>query len=856
MNIIKIILIIIISIYSCGQSTIGGNKTVIAGSVDLGGNSNAIITACGTGQRGDPSNANIIRCEPFEILAAHFDGTSTTPALVPIFGTSDYSKIVEDNSIFASGAGSMRMDIPAISGSDVSGAYFANFQNDLLWQLGAQDQAAPHEGFIQWRQRDDSGSLANIPQGRKLIDVAVGDYVSGYRATSCDPTSELEAVITHYGYALDGPLGTPPHIIPNVYTNCGTAVNIDIEAVSGPQAGTTSFQNRNETNCKHNINGGGTNDYTGCWSHNADEWATYEMHFVIGNWNTANSCVDIWLAHENAAPQLIISQCDVNFLNDDSTVARLGKVWFTPYTTGRNSGVTYSAGKTWYDDLIISKAFIPFPTQTIPQPPTYLHTTAVGSSSVSLAWTDNTGGTSIYKVSRCTNAPKYCEFGDTAFAQVGSNTAAGATTFTDSTVAVSTTYTYRVEDATTALSVSNDFQAVTPSTAMNWTQLSNTAITSAVWPVVGGSYSSADITSLEGHNGDPAKVTDYSGMVVADNGAAHARAEINGGGHASYGGNQTYEVDLVSSTITLKYGPTVPGVGGCDNTTWDAVACAVNIPFTTATGACVVDATAVNPNARHTYNTLLYYANIGNGDEGMLMFDGGATYCGQGGGSRGQAFTLDFGASTSSKNGSVWTRAAYTNAMNSSDIHSTAHIYRAGGTNGAGGTVYGWSDYNFGTYSIATSTFTLLVDYTGELNCGSSLPSVVDETNSKLVLLCPNAGKIYSKNLTSGHPADVTGTGCSTLLAVSASGITWDSTHNEIWAYQGWGNTVYRIDWNSGTSKYDCASVTVTGAPLASDPSPGDNIQHPWGRFQYVKSLDRIAFYPTAALGAWLLKVH
>src|SRR6185369_5866541 len=98
--------------------------------------------------------------------------------LMPLSGTSDYSRATRDTSQAASGLSSLRFTIPSNSGSDVAGAWFANFSDDLSFQVGEGDEV-----YVQWRQRFSSdlltteyaakgGGLAN---GWKLLDLSAGD---------------------------------------------------------------------------------------------------------------------------------------------------------------------------------------------------------------------------------------------------------------------------------------------------------------------------------------------------------------------------------------------------------------------------------------------------------------------------------------------------------------------------------------------------------------------------------------------------------------------------------------------------------------------------------------------------------
>ena len=78
---------------------------------------------------------------------------------------------------------------------------------------------------------------------------------------------------------------------------------------------------------------------------------------------------------------------------------------------------------------------------TPPLPPSGLTATAINSHRVDLAWTDNSNNETGFRIERCTGSTLACAGGP--FGTVGT-VGANVTTFSDTTVAPSTTYTYRV----------------------------------------------------------------------------------------------------------------------------------------------------------------------------------------------------------------------------------------------------------------------------------------------------------------------------------------------------------------------------------------------------------------------------
>ncbi|HYC69752.1 MAG TPA: Calx-beta domain-containing protein [Opitutaceae bacterium] len=102
------------------------------------------------------------------------------------------------------------------------------------------------------------------------------------------------------------------------------------------------------------------------------------------------------------------------------------------------------------------------PPSAPPAAPSGLHSTAVGGSAVTLAWTDNSTNETAFAVERAPGT-------SASFAEVG-RTAANTTTFTDSAVAPSTTYTYRVRAVAGALfsNYTNAHAVTTTATPEAW----------------------------------------------------------------------------------------------------------------------------------------------------------------------------------------------------------------------------------------------------------------------------------------------------------------------------------------------------------------------------------------------------
>src|SRR4029450_10090003 len=113
-----------------------------------------------------------------------FPGTSAAPVI--------------DTTVKASGAGSLRFDVPSLSGSSAAGSWWANFSPNLATQFGENS-----EFYIQWRQRFNQAfidtffkEIGGSPQGGiKQAIITTGDQ-AGKLYNSCEAIGNV--VQTYY----------------------------------------------------------------------------------------------------------------------------------------------------------------------------------------------------------------------------------------------------------------------------------------------------------------------------------------------------------------------------------------------------------------------------------------------------------------------------------------------------------------------------------------------------------------------------------------------------------------------------------------------------------------------------------
>ena len=328
------------------------------------------------------AQAGVVKCVSFDTDADFGHGAGGTQGawgsragLMPPYGTSDYSRATRDTAVAADGASSLRFTILSNTASDVAGAWFTNFTDDLSYQVGEGQEV-----FVQWRQRFSpeylttqyagvNGGLAN---GWKLADISAGDTTACVSATANSmtcPTScwDFDTVVQDSGL----------HNIAQVYTDCsGPYPYIPLD---GAQGGVTV---QNAVGCPYP-------NYPSppCVLFYPNEWMTFQIHIKVGHWNQWDSTIQLWVAREGQ-PSVLVIDCSStavnpcsNFMNsaasggwflfNSDTSYKFGKVWLLPYHTNKSANQATPTAYTWYDDLVISSKKVPDPTPGVkPNPPT------------------------------------------------------------------------------------------------------------------------------------------------------------------------------------------------------------------------------------------------------------------------------------------------------------------------------------------------------------------------------------------------------------------------------------------------------------------------------------------------------
>jgi hypothetical protein len=292
--------------------------------------------------------AGVVRCFHFD------DATQLGGAYGANFGTTagTAGSPVIDSSQKASGAASLRIDVPSNTGSDAGGSWFGNFSTDLLTQFGENSTF-----FVQWRQRFNTAMATTYIQktgggaqgGVKQAIITTGDKPGGILFSSCQPT---ELVVETYYQSIPR--------FPTVYNSCtGSASHPPYAHMYEPISSDFKLQNAMPSpGCLYSKAGA-----TGCAYWAANEWMTFKMRVDVGrrsNGEWIDSRTRLWVGREGQPSILVLDfrpgipgyfQLTAGTLEQDQ---RFGKIWLLPYMTNKLASQSHALMQTWYDDLIIS----------------------------------------------------------------------------------------------------------------------------------------------------------------------------------------------------------------------------------------------------------------------------------------------------------------------------------------------------------------------------------------------------------------------------------------------------------------------------------------------------------------------
>jgi hypothetical protein len=408
---------------------------------------------------------------------------------------------------------------------------------------------------------------------------------------------------------------------------------------------------------------------------------------------------------------------------------------------------------------------------TPPSVPTGLTATTVSSSQISLSWTastDNVGvtGYNIYR-------------GGSKIAT------AGATTYLDSGLSASTSYSYNVSAFDAAGNTSGQSAGTSATTsassggggipsALGWYDIPNTKIRPLCPP-----YS-----DIQENTGCVAVMSAWNGGLFD---TKRNRFIIHGGGHNDYAGNEVYAIDLNANPIVpvlvhdASHGAAISNLGTCPHTFSDG-----------------------NPVSVHSYGGLVYLPN----QDIYLRQGGSRANCG---------FFTDYTWSYD-PTGNTWSSVNnHEDGKGSPPVVAydpvTGKVYD--GVHNTG---------DFEAYDPTTKIWTVLGTFTLPCSATQSTQTAAIDPVSRFYF-CIGDGEFKKTSLTAPYTVTnltSTATGCSAVINATGPGWVYDPVQKLIVGWAG-GNTAYLYD----PAANSCSSVTYPGGPTNVQPNGT------YGRFQY-----------------------
>jgi len=257
---------------------------------------------------------------PGDFLPAKWPASGLYPA-----GDNAFRGVI-DTSVKASGAGSLRFDIPGHTGANAAGYWRQAFGRDF-------GQGSTF--YVQFRQRFSKEMLAN-----KFGDTTWKQVIFHNDGHTC---SDVE--LTTVQYYHDG--------FPIMYTDCGA------RTIATNNGNPPYKLEQGDYNCWY-----GSYNATACFFYPTDQWVTFYYRISIGHWGQPDSDVSAWIALDGKPYRQWIKMTGF-ILNNDHPGADYDSLTLLTYMTGKDIKLDHATAHTWYDDLIVSTEPIPPPIASV-----------------------------------------------------------------------------------------------------------------------------------------------------------------------------------------------------------------------------------------------------------------------------------------------------------------------------------------------------------------------------------------------------------------------------------------------------------------------------------------------------------
>jgi chitodextrinase len=326
-----------------------GTHTLTATALDAAGNvGNATAVTVTVSNSGTTSAMQDFqnRCaSPGVIVCQGFDDpagipSSNGPGSGAVAANNGTSMPTQDTSITASGAGSLRFDIPTPAGTSNPDGYWRQLTQSSLTagpstaQLFGQNSTF----YVQFRQRMSPAYVSNTWGG--------GTFFKQSIFATDSSTCGSQELTTVNGDSKG---------FPQMYSSCG-ADSFIIDLGTGDFLLEQGDSSTAGFNCHYQ-------SPTNCFFYQPNVWMTFTYEVHIGTWGLPNSSIQAW-ATVNGQPlaghQFINIQNHVLNQDGGSVAKGYNAIYLLSYFTGGYTGASGPA-TTWYDELIVSSQPIAAP---------------------------------------------------------------------------------------------------------------------------------------------------------------------------------------------------------------------------------------------------------------------------------------------------------------------------------------------------------------------------------------------------------------------------------------------------------------------------------------------------------------
>lgn len=269
------------------------------------------------------SAPGVLVCVGFDTPAEMASGKNLFPAWDgKIRGTAD-------TTIKASGASSLRFEVPAYSDANTSGY--------ALWDMG-QSFGPGSTFYVQFRER-----FSPVMLNTKFKSDGWKQIIIHRTGSSCGNVELTTQNVYSRGF-------------PIMYTDCGA------RTLQDNLGGGDYMLEQGDYQCRY------SSKPAGCATYKPDQWMTFAYRVHVGDWGTPTSSIQAWVAYEGEPLKQWINQNNFVLKYGESPSDTFSKIQLTPYQSKKDNTQDHPVGYVWYDELIVSTQPIAGPNGTAPEP--------------------------------------------------------------------------------------------------------------------------------------------------------------------------------------------------------------------------------------------------------------------------------------------------------------------------------------------------------------------------------------------------------------------------------------------------------------------------------------------------------